>query len=516
MRCKAGRAGLSGLAFAALAGAVLVSGCVSLRPHDDQRLEVAKEAVQVAQGLRQPETDPFAAMEANVEAVFEAWEKVTAIQTQDREDTFYAVLPEMTRDDLHGRVASTLDLHLTILDQADREVRGATADVRRQLERQALLNEKLGAPADSRLETVLTAVENRIAWLQGLQTDIARALEAVGRLAPGTTRGTSNDEQLQRARELTDQLGGNLEAVQSFIGEIQNDPQVAAAGQLLLRSGQEVAQAEQERLAQMRRFLKTVEQKRDALDRRNLLYFRSLMIPALGAVATVNQYSQALEKIQDSTSKRIQSRAPESQESVTPNCDAVVQPSPDHELFCFVELQWADPADSNDADPNDADSKKLIGKITEALQKRQQLWCPSCRLVDFVNASIAAQKQATAAAPPATCAGCSEAEADDPASFSQPATQGVDAMKNLIASVGILLFVEEPADRKVALDLAKERHLHSIQLSRINSQERLDLVGQVAEALRIYYQGGLTPAEAAQAILLASQVLSLAFIGSQV
>ena len=44
----------------------------------------------------------------------------------------------------------------------------------------------------------------------------------------------------------------------------------------------------------------------------------------------------------------------------------------------------------------------------------------------------------------------------------------------------------------------------------------LDLAHQVSQALQIYYQGGLTPAEAAQAILLASQVLALGFIGGQV
>ena len=77
-----------------------------------------------------------------------------------------------------------------------------------------------------------------------------------------------------------------------------------------------------------------------------------------------------------------------------------------------------------------------------------------------------------------------------------------------IASLGVILFDEHTFDAQQAVAAAAELHLHSVRLSRINSRQRIDLVGQVTEALRIYYQGGVTPQQAAQMVLMAANVLA--------
>ena len=91
---------------------------------------------------------------------------------------------------------------------------------------------------------------------------------------------------------------------------------------------------------------------------------------------------------------------------------------------------------------------------------------------------------------------------------------GIEA-GNFIASLGVILFAEQAFDAQQAVAAAAELHLHSVRVSRINSRQRIDLVGQVTEALRIYYQGGVTPQQAAQMVLMAANVLATGAIASQ-
>jgi len=53
-------------------------------------------------------------------------------------------------------------------------------------------------------------------------------------------------------------------------------------------------------------------------------------------------------------------------------------------------------------------------------------------------------------------------------------------------------------------------------LSEINLRQNIDLVHQITEALRIYYQGGIKPEEIAELIIMSSQVAALFLIGLNV
>ncbi len=86
----------------------------------------------------------------------------------------------------------------------------------------------------------------------------------------------------------------------------------------------------------------------------------------------------------------------------------------------------------------------------------------------------------------------------------------------LVAALGIFLFSERQMFEDAELELAQERHRYSIKISKINAQQRADLVHQLAQGLSIYYKGGIKPEEVANIALLASQVGALTFIGSQV
>lgn len=83
----------------------------------------------------------------------------------------------------------------------------------------------------------------------------------------------------------------------------------------------------------------------------------------------------------------------------------------------------------------------------------------------------------------------------------------------LVAALSVLLFYEREYFETVRLDLAREDHRYSVRLSKVNAQERARLVQELAEALDVYYQGGIKPEEVADLFLMAGQVGALMFIG---
>ena len=85
----------------------------------------------------------------------------------------------------------------------------------------------------------------------------------------------------------------------------------------------------------------------------------------------------------------------------------------------------------------------------------------------------------------------------------------------LVAGLGIVLFHEAPFLADARLELERVRHRHSIRLSAVNAQQRVELVHQLSEGLEIYHRGGIKPETVAELILMAAQVGALGFIGVQ-
>lgn len=463
-RRSAARGAVRAIALLALTS---LAGCASLRPQDDERLEIAEEAAQLAADLRQGQAGPFGAMEQNLGTVAAARQQVLSLLDATRKEAFLARFPQMTREQLAEELMTALGDHVTAQTQATAQVRQAAETVKEELERQATLSKT--APKDSQLASVLGEVDRRLRQLDSFLTDVSKAtstlknLEAAvsgiqrvdrstatpgsptdgadgnadgGSAAPDGTSPPSADPLDHLGKTVAD-AQGLLNPVRNTLTDIQSDPEVLAAQRLVLQAGQEVAASEMARLTEMKRHLTVVQNVEEQLTERDRIYGAQLVLPTLGWVATDNDYRQA-----------------------------------------FTDLDLEDSFD---------------GSLLELNRCFQKAWCDGCDLAAFVAANLALS-------PPADC------ETDD---------MGVEVMK-MVAQVGVILFSEDQRDQQALLDLATERHRHSIRLSQINSQQRLNLVGQIAEGLRIYYQGGLAPAQAAQLILAASQVLATFYIGSEV
>lgn len=438
-------------ALAATALAVSLAGCVSLRLHDEGRQETAKEAVAIAAELATPADDPFAAMEANVQTVAAAQARTNSLLADQRRQSLFDDLDEIDRGSLLDELTVALDDHLQALAAADRRVTEAAAAIQQQLQRGAAISRAAGDPAPTPLAAALEAVEDRLAEVEKAQVDIARALAVLNRIDP-----TGDRRRIQAAADASSEVQAAVDGINELLGSIRSDARLVAAKQLLMRSGQQIAQAEQRRLAELRRYLAGLQATQRELESRSLYVLRSLVLPALVQVATAEEMRQRLASVE---------RAQLPADLATRIGDEV--------LSIYLDGAAGDEA------------RALDREIAQRIDTLQDRWASHPTLVDFVSAGIAENER-----------------------------QGIEAMK-LVGSLGLVLLVESGLDQQALIDLDRQTHLHSIRLSQINAQERLELVHQVAQALEVYYQGGLTPAQVAQAILLGSQVLATGYIGVQ-
>ena len=467
------------------AAAVALTGCTTLRPRDDQRTEIAKEAAAQAQALRQPDASPFGAMEQNVQTVEDAWDQVTQIQSQDRQDTFYADLGGMSREDLRQELALAIQAHLLSLRTAQAAAQAAAADVQEQLDRQETLARLAGQSSGGSLQEVLQNVEKRLDWIHDLQVNVARALavesrvEAIAKGGDGAGGGGSAGT----AAAAPPALRGaeTLDDVRKFLQEVDTNPQVQASSELVLRAGQELAEAERARLSELRQHLLEVQQALDAVEGRQGDYFRFLAIPSLRVVLTQDEFWQALANVES---------------SIGVSCPGGFDPNLPIDLPLLADpAAPAPPPAPSSLEIVDClieDLRGIEDEVNQSIAELQEIWAGAGTLAAFVEQSL----QRTEPVNP----------------FVGSAAVGAS---RLVPQVAILLFVEEPADAEAELAISRLQHLSSIRQSQINADERLALVEQVSQALQIYYQGGLSPAQVAQAVLLASQALATYYIGTQ-
>jgi len=464
--------GILGVAAVSL----VLGGCVALRPHDDERLTIAKEAAALAQELREPATDPFTAMEANVATVSAVDLQIADLLAQARKETFLETFPDMTRAQILGQLSRALDEHLTILGVIESGVAGAAQGVQQALNRQKLLAAAVGptpgggpSGADEiTIQKVLDQIKQRQEWLDDLLAKLAKASKIV---------------RLGAAEERVDQVQGVVVNVGQFIETVESDPQVGAARQLLLRVGQEVAVAEKARLEELRSHLATVQQMQKEFAERERVFRARVLLPAFAAVLTAQD-------VQDLKDLRALNAKKQAEEELSEEEEAKLTQLKEQET-------------------------KLVA--LEYLEKKYEALDLSLEEVAEANRALTAhwRDDATGRERPLTEFVAAALADTSPSGDDSDAQSPGETATKLVARLGLILFVEGPLNRKAATGLAAETHLHSIRLSRINSQQRLDLVSQVVEGLKIYYQGGLEPAQVAQLILLASQAVATGFIGTQ-
>jgi hypothetical protein len=235
------------------------------------------------------------------------------------------------------------------------------------------------------------------------------------------------------------------------LGRVESDERVVAAIKLLQQTAQEIAAFEQSRVLEMKRHLAEINRLRADVTRRDHLAICLVLVRATGEL-----YPALAGK-------------PKTDFETAMKTVMNLEVGAAHRYACR-DLFPDDPA---------------LWAFTEERKRQVQAdWTAGKTLAGFVAKDVATRKEKATA----------------------PA---------LVAALGILLFHEREFLETVRWDLAREHHRHSIRLSRVNTQERAQLVSHLSQALEVYYQGGVKPEAIAELVLLAGQVGALTFIGVQ-
>jgi hypothetical protein len=451
------------------------TGCGGIRIHDPGRLQVANEAVALATQVSTGNGDVFAPMEQNAHSVQSVQDKLRQLTDTHERETFVVILPRLTPADISLRLAKAMDkrneVFAALRDSEDK----ATRAVNDELNRQAIISGILkDAAANSDTTATLERLKQRLAWLDGVSQAFGKLNEALAAApksdsavvgaAIGASAATADGQKA---------LDKAVAAAKTSLKSIDSAPTVTGSIQLIQRTAEQVISTEQNRLLVMRDYLAGLQRFKDTLLIRDSIAVCNLFLTAAGQV-----YPSPLD---DQRRKAFDARtACDAQAATDPRkkCDAeaaLVRKVTDATQKLEVVFQ-----DLKDSGRYDCLTDLALSDASPAVGA---LWSQG-RLADYVAADIAAHK--------------SQAKSPE-----------------LVGALGILLFHERRLFDDVRLNLAHERQLYSIRLSRVNAQERASMVHQLSEGLEIYYQGGVKPETVAQLILAAAQVGALTFIGAQ-
>ncbi len=489
-----------------LCGGPALTGCESFRLHDGGRLKVAQEAATMAAELTAEGGAIFGPMEKNLDGVnkiqvelqkrvrdheLKTYKQVLAQQSpkrigekllevmQQREANFKTLKAQEAAS--AASVNAALDRQSLVSTVIRGEVKKELAQARRELgaavaagdqakevrlkERIATLTDLVVAETSSATRSLGQSLKRTKRWLDWIDKGLARFEKVQDALDGVSESGAISGELTTGLGKISDDANANaavvsdlVEDAQKALDQVEQDPNPQAARQLLRAAMQQTAAAEQERLLEFRRNLGEIKRLGERLRVRDLVAVCNLYVPALGALFPAIADTKLRKNLTKVTAGLANSGRYKtgSAASCLPNLIGM-QP------VAARRSQWGSP-------PNPP------------------------RLDNYVASALNAAK----------------ASPNDKKIVAQ-----AKLSIRLVGAVGILVFYERFLVADTIREMASEQHLHSIRLSRINAGQRADMVNQLAQGLEIYYQGGVKPEEMAQLLLLAAQVGSIVFVGSQ-
>lgn len=490
----------------ALGGSLALTGCESLRLHDEGRLKVAQEAATMAAELTAEGGAVFGPMEKNLDGVNKIQVDLQKLVRDHELNAYKKVLAQQSPKKIGEKLLDVMRTREANFQMLKAQEAASAASVNAALDRQSLVStvirgeaEKELAQAQQELAAAVAAgdqakevrLKERVATLtdlvatesSGATRSLDQSLRRTKRWLDWIDKGLARFDKAQDALEglsdsgaisgeLTTALGnisgdasanaavvsGLVEDAQQALDQVEQDPNVQAARQLLRAAMQQTAAAEQERLLEFRRNLGEIKRLGERLRVRDLVSVCNLYVAALGAVFPAIADTTLRQNLTNVTAGLANSGRYKtgSKPSCLPDLSGM-QP------IAARRSQWGSP-------PNPLRLDNYLASALNAAKAN-----PNDKQI------IAQAKLAT----------------------------------RLVGAVGILVFYERFLVDDTIREMASEQHLHSIRLSRINAGQRADIVNQLAQGLEIYYQGGVKPEEIAQLLLLATQAGGIFFVGSQ-
>ena len=444
-----------------------VAGCGSFRLHDPGRMRTASDAAKLAADLGRGASGPFGPMEQNLDEVQSTQARLRRLSEAHKRETFLRILARLDADMIADQLTKAMDDRQGIFKALDERQAAAATAVNEALDRQTLivdhLQDKPNTEAAQDLTKTLGRVGKRLEWLDKLRDGLAALHDRPGAGAKAVPSGAVGNAVTKAGQGMADDaaLPTLLDSARDVLKGVEKDDRVGAAMQLVRRAAEQAAAAEQLRLLEFRRYLGDLRRLRDRLLVRDVIAVCQLLTPA------VFQVRPGTSEPTTATNRR---------KDLKDKLDAL-RASGRYKDACNEALTEA------------VSDTPLNASAREAGKRR---WTERT-LSKYVAASFADFK----ALPP------------------ERRAVMVPTAPRLVAALGILLFHEGPFLSDARLDVERALHRHSIRLSALNAQQRVDLVHQLAEGLDIYHRGGIKPEKVAELIMMAAQVGALGFIGAQ-
>ena len=488
----------------------MLVACGAFRIHDQGRSDVAKQAVEISEKLSSGGTSVFVPMEQNFDSMLNTEEKLSGLANKDAYESLKRIIAAMSADGIAKKIVETMNDRLIIIEEIEENGSGTVKSINEELDRQAyltnILNEK-GTSTD-KFDATLKRVEKRLELVENIVTNASKLGDSLKKgskdgknekpslsdslltkLANDNNNNTAENKSESEKKDTGKTIQDILSKAKDSIKKVENDERVDAATKLLQQVGIATASIEQTRLGEMKRHLGEIQRIKELIDVHDTLSMRTLFLPAIGHLLPVLNSKANKEVNEKDDEKKVYTNLVKKE--VVP---------------LLEKLKEITRYDLKDFDFN---GKKDPNEYCIACWKDNTL--KSYVATDLKVANVIEGDGKVEELEDETLKKAVELKRED-----NKKAQYIGKSPELIASFAILVYYEGEYFKNAQLLLDREDHRYSIRLSKINAQQRADIVNQLTQGLDIYYKGGIKPEDVAEIALLASQVGSLTFIGTQV
>jgi len=473
------------LALVMVAG---LSGCSGLKLFNEGRLKVATETKKQAQKLS--EVNVFGTMEKNLDALTDLENDSLKLLRARKKESYLKILPERTAPQLASDLVSTISIMQGTAKNIKNEVAKAVENVNAQLDRQALVTDILkveSIPAlIKKLQTALkietndkkkTALDNRIRLLTGFQSSEDPAVKRTISIT------------LKRIKNTLEWVNGKadktIKAFEKITGGADKAPKSKPVSLIkdMAKGGGDKVKKAKEWLAKLSKPLDDADKDQNVVAARNLLilYVKEQLAKEQVRLEEYRRYMAAIKRINDQFVPRNKRAICQLYLRAFDKIAAASSVNNDVYMQLIAQYKAFESSESYKAGE--------CGYYYNDLNKKQSVeykdWMGGQRtLSQYLVANI--KREPTRPSGPI-----------------------------IVTALGLLSFVETPYADDLYDQILIEKNRHTIRLSAINYGQRSDLIRDLASSLEIYEQSGFKPKDVAEALLSATQIGALLFIGAK-
>ncbi len=501
--------------FLLLGGAALTLTSCGLRLYNKAGNEIADSAAELATELSGSEENPYATMEANMEAAFQENLKTIALTNDLDQSLFLGRLNQQTQAELKRRFKDILEGHVALGKRLAKSIDGMAGSIDDELNKKALIKQLLGESNGRDLQSVLGKVQKRLDFSERLLKYLVKA-EVVSSDEPASPADGSPQAGAP-AKSDEAKIKGMMGQISGVLKAGLDSKDAAQISQNMRQFSQDVIQHEMAMLLEQKRHMEALESLQEEFKKRDK-DFNAKLASIVARRLFASELIAAYERANKNAELRKQD---EQSEGIVPLNDFQT---------ALIRSQGRDPLRNagstamNIAKCQEAQNQKHWIKnvmVTMADGTEQSLETPATLgdyMASYLDPSYAVsdcwldmQRRRIERGVAETDQAQREKliEAKLQLKRQELTLNKREESAKMVAAMGLLMFVEYPKDLSIERHMALEKHRYSIRLYKVTGDFRLTLVDAVAQANKFYYAGGVKPEEISEMILLGTQAAAI-------